>query len=178
MVPLVSSATSQNDTPLAPWWTFALPLHFALEFDALYRREGYTLQNFDANFFHSYGGRARSNSWEFPIIAKYRLPAAARGAPYVGIGYAPRIVYGSQVDTYIQNDLSGNAVSVSSTKRDSNYDATHGLVIEGGFNLAVPHFHVSPEIRYTRWHTPFLPSWARMATFTSPSEIKLRCYSA
>lgn len=141
---------------LGPMVDLRLPLHFALEFDALYRREGYTLQNFDSNFFHSYGGRERSNSWKFPIVAKYRLPGAARVEPYIGIGYAPRIVYGSQVDTYVQNDLSGNVISVSSATRDSNYDATHGLVIEGGFNLPVPHFHVSPEIRYTRWHTPFL----------------------
>ncbi len=45
---------------------------------------------------------------------------------------------------------------MSSTKLNTNYDATHGLVIEGGLNLPVSRCHIAPEIRYTRWNKQFL----------------------
>ena len=138
---------------VGPMVDVRLPFRLGIEFDALYQPVGYTVQNFDFDFFTS---RERSNSWEFPIIAKYRLPGAVRAAPYVGVGYAPRVVYGSRVDGVIEYDLQGRIIAVSSTKLDTNYDTTHGLVIEGGFKIPVSHFHISPEIRYTRWNKPFL----------------------
>ena len=136
---------------VGPMVDVRLPFRLGIEFDALYQPVGYTVQNFDFNFFTR---RERSNSWEFPIIAKYRLPG--RVGPYVGVGYAPRVVSGSRVDGQIDYDLQGHIVAVSSTKLDTNYDTTHGLVIGGGFKIPVSHFHVSPEIRYTRWNKPFL----------------------
>jgi hypothetical protein len=138
---------------LGPMVDLKLPFRFSLELDALYRPVGYTVQNFDFNFFTS---RERSSSWEFPIVAKYRLPGALRIAPYVGVGYAPRVVYGSRVDGQIDYDLQGHIIRVSSTKSDTTYDATHGMVIEGGVTIPVSHLHISPEIRYTRWNSPFL----------------------
>jgi hypothetical protein len=138
---------------VGPMVDVRLPFRLGIEFDALYQRVGYTVQNFDFDFFAS---RERSNSWEFPIIAKYRLPGPTRLGPYVGVGYAPRIVYGSRVDGVIEYDLQGHIIHVSSTKLDTNYNTTHGLVIEGGFNIPASHFHISPEIRYTRWNSPFL----------------------
>jgi outer membrane protein with beta-barrel domain len=138
---------------LGPMVDFRLPLRFSLEFDALYQPVGYTVQNFDFDFVTS---RERSSSWEFPIVAKYRLPGFARVGPYAGIGYAPHLVTGSRVDGQIDYDLQGHIIAVSSTKLDTAYDTTHGLVIEGGLRIPVPHFHISPEIRYTRWNNRFL----------------------
>jgi hypothetical protein len=138
---------------VGPMLDLRLPLRLGIEFDVLYQPVGYTAQNFDFDFFTS---RERSNSWEFPVIAKYRLPGFARAAPYVGIGYAPRVVYGSRVDGVIEYDQRGNIIAVSSTKLDTNFDTTHGLVIEGGFKLPVSRFHIAPEIRYTRWNKSFL----------------------
>ena len=136
-----------------PMVDLKLPLRFSLEFDALYQPVGYTVQNFDFDFVTS---RERSSSWEFPIVAKYRLPGALRIAPYVGAGYAPRVVHGSRVDGQIDYDLQDHIIAVSSTKLDTTYDTTHGLVIEGGLRIPVAHFHISPEIRYTRWNKLFL----------------------
>lgn len=136
-----------------PMAELKLPLRFSLEVDALYQPVGYNVHNFDFNFFTS---RERSSSWQFPIVAKYRLPDVLRIAPYVGVGYAPRVVYGSLVDGQINYDLQGHITAVSSTKLDTTYDTTHGLVIEGGLKIPVSHFHISPEIRYTRWNQPFL----------------------
>jgi hypothetical protein len=151
-----SSGAINNESKrytVGPMLDLQFPLGFGLEFDALYRREGYTVQNFDFNLFTS---RERSNSWEFPIIAKYRLPGIARVAPYAGLGYAPQIVHGSRVNGAINYGLMGNIISVSSVKLDTDYDVTHGVVVEGGFNLPTPHVHIAPEIRYTRWNKPFL----------------------
>jgi len=136
-----------------PMVDLKLPLRLSLELDALYQPVGYNVHNFDFTFVTS---RERSNSWQFPIVAKYRLPGVLRIAPYVGVGYAPRLVYGSRVDGQINYDLQGHITAVSSTKLDTTYDTTHGLVIEGGVTIPVSHFHISPEIRYTRWNSPFL----------------------
>jgi hypothetical protein len=138
---------------VGPTVDLRLPLRLGLEIDALYSPVGYTVQNFDFNFFLR---RERSDSWEFPIVAKYRLPGAVGVGPYVGVGYAPRVVHGSRVDGLIDYDSAGHIISVSSTKLDANYDTTHGLVIEGGFNLPVSRFHIAPELRYTYWNKPLL----------------------
>lgn len=138
---------------LGPMVELKLPVRFSLEVDALYQPVGYNVHNFDFNFSTS---RERSSSWQFPIVAKYRLPGVLRIAPYVGVGYAPRVVYGSRVDGQINYDLQGHITAVSSTKLDTTYDTTHGLVIAGGATVPVSRFHISPEIRYTRWNRPFL----------------------
>ncbi len=138
---------------LGPMLDWKLPKGFGLEFDALYRPEGYTAQNFDFNFSIT---RERSNSWEFPIIAKYRFPGFGNATPYVGLGYAPRVVKGSKVYGVIAYDLSGRIISVSSTRFDTDYDTTHGFVMEGGLSIPMSPFRISPEIRYTRWNQPFL----------------------
>jgi hypothetical protein len=151
---------------VGPMVDLRLPLRLGIELDALYSPLGYTAQNL-GNFFHRNSSRERSNSWEFPIVAKHRLPGAARGAPYVGIGYAPRIVYGTRVDTFVLNDLSGMPMSATSTTRDTDYVTTHGLLIEGGLSLPALHFHVSPEIRYTRWNTRFLTAFGAHAGYFS-----------
>ncbi|MBZ5631709.1 MAG: porin family protein [Acidobacteriia bacterium] len=142
---------------VGPMLDLRLPLRLGIELDALYQPLGYTVHTFDFDFFHSLTIRERSSSWYFPIIAKYRLPGAARVAPYVGVGYAPRIVHGSQSVNRITYDvLTGNIRAMSSSKRDTNYDTTHGLVIEGGLHLPVSRLFISPELRYTRWKRPFL----------------------
>ena len=75
-----------------PMLDMRLPLRLGVEFDALYSRFGYTLDYQHLLTVDTI--RARANSWEFPIIFKYRPPFASVH-PYVGIGYAPRVVHGS-----------------------------------------------------------------------------------
>jgi hypothetical protein len=64
---------------------------FAVEFDALYHRQG-----FYSTFAHDtvyYFSRERDNSWEFPLLLKYqlRIPAVH---PFVEAGVAPRTMSG------------------------------------------------------------------------------------
>src|ERR1700691_5923584 len=52
---------------LGPELDIGLPLGLGIEVDALYRREGYQ-SSFSAPF------EEHANSWEFPMLLKYRLP--------------------------------------------------------------------------------------------------------
>lgn len=59
---------------------------FGVEVEALYRREGYELRT--PGFIVS--SSERGNSWEFPVLIKYRLPVAL-ARPFLEVGYAPRV---------------------------------------------------------------------------------------
>jgi hypothetical protein len=61
---------------LGPAVGLDLPLHFAVEVDALYRREGYqsAFGNFAGNIFSV----ERGNSWEFPLLLQYRTTVLHR----------------------------------------------------------------------------------------------------
>ncbi|HEY4361010.1 MAG TPA: hypothetical protein VGN17_08580 [Bryobacteraceae bacterium] len=156
----LQSAESQRYT-LGPMVELRLPLHLGVEFDALYRRFGYT-----SNFASCCGSsvmRERSNSWEFPIIAKYHLPAW-RVQPFVGVGYAPRTVSGSVVSSgsFLSGMTSNPPTSVYTyyfnQHSGTHYPITHGLVVSAGLDLGAKHFRISPELRYVHWNQPFLTS--------------------
>src|SRR5580698_6300117 len=101
-----------------------LPLGLAFEFDALYRRFGFT--GSDVNCCGNVTTRERANSWEFPLILKYRLPAVP-GHPFVGVGYVPRTVHGTDVSSGVYNVGvgSGPPVYFFNQRVDTNYSVTH-----------------------------------------------------
>src|SRR5215469_828834 len=79
---------------VGPMVELRLPLSLSVEFDALYRRLGFTTNvNYCCGFDVS---RERDNSWEFPTTVKYRFSRRVL-QPFVGIGFAPRIVHGTSV---------------------------------------------------------------------------------
>lgn len=121
-----------------------LPWRFSFEFDALYRRVGFTSQ-FN-NPFPGFSSitRERANSWEFPMMVKRRLAGAAV-QPVIGIGYAPRTVSGGP----------------------QSFSVTHGLVAAGGLNWNAGPIRVSPELRYVHWNTPFLNDFGPSYRLTS-----------
>src|SRR6476661_3389813 len=57
---------------VGPMVDVALPYHFSFEADALYSRFGYTSTTYGL-LGDSFTERVRANSWEFPLLAKYRL---------------------------------------------------------------------------------------------------------
>lgn len=81
---------------VGPMLDVRLPFGIGVEVDALYQRFGFTSQ------FQNSGAsditRERANAWEFPVIAKYRLSTPLLH-PYASIGYAPRIISGSDVSS-------------------------------------------------------------------------------
>jgi hypothetical protein len=146
---------------VGPAIELGLPLDLALEFDALYRHEGYR-SRFDVsisplfNPIGPFGGiqfdRERANSWEFPLLLKYkmRLPMIK---PYVEAGYAHRIINGS-IDDYLLLFRAPPEFGGASFREYSstNWRGSHGVVGGLGVQFAFGRWVFSPEARYTRWN--------------------------
>jgi hypothetical protein len=149
-----------------------LPWHLSFEFDALYRRVGF-LGYFNSCCANAQAGE-RDNSWEFPMIVKYHFPSAARLHPFAGIGYAPRIVYGSDVSSgsYLSNFDTGALTYYSNVHRNVSYPVTQGFVLSGGVDFRAHHLLISPELRYVHWNAGFLNSEGGDGSFryTSPQD--------
>jgi hypothetical protein len=78
---------------VGPALELGLPLGFGVEFDALYRREGYRTGNLGICPLACEVDRERSNSWEFPLLLKYQRRVRAI-EPYLEVGYAHRVMSG------------------------------------------------------------------------------------
>jgi hypothetical protein len=126
-----------------------LPFGLGIEVDALYRREGYSypFSNFAVNAFN----QERANSWEFPILLKYKFPFPLI-KPFVEAGYAPRVINGSlEVNAVSVNPQTGQQ-TFGQTHTSTNWDASQGLVVGGGVQLRLGRLLISPQVRYTHWN--------------------------
>lgn len=148
---------------VGPMLEARLPLRLSLEFEALYRRFGYT-GHADNCCAHSIT-RERANSWEFPMMLKYRLPAALTRT-FLGVGYAPRTVHGTDVSSgsYL-SAANGTYTYYFNQKSKTSYSLTHGLVASGGVDLGAGHVRISPEVRYVHWTAPFLNEFGPDGSF-------------
>jgi hypothetical protein len=121
-----------------------LPFGLGVEVDALYRRlhYQYTLGNPLSGLT---ADRTTANSWEFPLLLKYRFPAKIV-RPYVDAGVAFDTLSGL-TDTVAQtlaSRLSGPGTALQN-------NTTKGFVIGAGVDIHAIVLHLLPEIRYTRW---------------------------
>src|SRR6516225_4253780 len=57
---------------VGPMIEVSLPVGFSVEFEAIYHRHGYTAEAFHFNQVQI--DRERANSWEFPVLLRYKLP--------------------------------------------------------------------------------------------------------
>jgi hypothetical protein len=113
---------------IGPTLEFALPLHLAVEADALYRPLQYRLRQTTSSPFSTIVTLpVHANAWEFPIVAKYRLPVPLL-KPYFTAGPAFRAV-------------SSNIKHMSGT----------GVAAGIGVETRIGPLLVSPEVRYTHW---------------------------
>lgn len=140
-----------------------LPLRLSFEFDALYQRFGFT--GYAGSAFGSSITRERANSWEFPMILTYNLPIVPLAHPFVGVGYAPRTVYGSNVSSGSFLSSLSSFTYFFNQRSDTSYSWTHGVVVSGGVNFRVGHVRFSPEVRYVRWNAPFLNEFGGDGSF-------------
>jgi hypothetical protein len=144
---------------LGPEAELRLPLGLSVEADALYRRIGYT--GYSSTVVGSSITQVRANSWEFPVMAKLRLPSVI-AHPFVGIGYAPRTIHGSAVSSgsYLSGITQNPPASVytyySNQHSNVSFPTTHGLIVSGGVEAGLGPIHISPQIRYVHWNAPFL----------------------
>lgn len=145
-----------------------LPLSLSFEFDALYRRFGFT--GYAGSPFFSSITRERANSWEFPLILKYRFPGL-RVRPFVGVGYAPRVVHGTDVSSgSFLSVPTGMTTYYFNRRLDTSYPVTNGIVVSGGVELRAGRVGVSPQVRYVHWAAPFLNSVGGDGSFQFSSQ--------
>jgi len=146
---------------VGPTVDIGLPFGLGVEIDALYRREGY--QTSFGSFAYNVFSDERANSWEVPVLIKYRLPFPII-KPFVEAGYAPREMHGSISSDYVQ--LFPTTLPVQHTNTGTNWPTSHGIVIGAGVNVAVGHLRLAPAVRYTHWNNAAItglygdgPSW-------------------
>jgi hypothetical protein len=105
-----------------------LPAGFGIEFDALYKRTGV-----DGPF-----SSATANSWEFPLLVKYKFPGKIV-RPYVDGGFVFRHL----------SDLS--LVARPQELVESTSGST-GIAFGAGLRINLGLIRLWPELRYTRWN--------------------------
>jgi hypothetical protein len=116
---------------LGPMLEVYLPLGLAVEADALYRPMNAKSQSQTLLLLGSLTGPVFSNkidTWEFPVLAKYRLPVLAI-KPYIEAGPSFRTVGAS-----LAGKISGTGVAA-------------GI----GLDMRAGPLRIAPEVRYTYW---------------------------
>jgi hypothetical protein len=168
---------------VGPAVEIGLPFRLALEFDALYRREGYRTDlrvsiPLSVNPFGPFGGtqfdRARANSWEFPLLLKYKIPLRVI-KPYVEVGYANRIIRGSiDSDLFLFSPPPTPGGRDFRSYSDTDWRDSLGEVAGLGVQFAFGRLLVSPEARYTRWNNTAI----RGFTFGTLSQYGLPAFES
>jgi opacity protein-like surface antigen len=133
---------------VGPSLELKLPAGFGFEVDALYRRLNYNASFNVVDVFTN--NRTTGNAWEFPLLAKYRLPTPLI-KPYVDAGLAFDTLSGLKQTAV--STLSPNRITTTSTSNPAELknSTTTGFVIGIGADIHALVLHISPEIRYTRW---------------------------
>lgn len=126
------TSTTTNRYLVGPEVELRLPFGFGVEFDVLYRHFDYT--NVVASKAISGTIIGHSGDWEFPLVAKYKLPTPVV-RPYVEGGVA-------------WDTLSGSASTIGITTQNKTVE---GVVLGAGVDIHALVIHVAPELRFTRW---------------------------
>lgn len=135
---------------VGPMVEVRLPFHFAFEADALYSRLGNT--TYIPLIANESDIHTIANSWEFPLLVKYRLPVP-RVHPYASLGFAPRRAAGT-INTIHYGFYPGD-VTFSSVDLHAH---DHAFVLGGGVGVKLWRIRITTEIRYLRWEVPTTPS--------------------
>jgi hypothetical protein len=143
---LSGSATSESKRyVVGPMVEIVLPHRLGLEVNALYRRFGYRSGG-QGSPFADFTERNRGNSWEFPMLLKYRFA----GRLYAAGGYAPRTINGSGRADIVETNILAGSPRLITLRSDFDY-VSHGAVVGAGVELGSERVRFSPEFRYTRW---------------------------
>jgi hypothetical protein len=103
-----------------PYVEVRLPFHLAVEADALY----------ESSLFSSVlsGG----STWQFPVLAKYRL-------------------LGGPIRPYIEGGPSFSRITDIAEIPALNHRSNYGIVLGAGIELKLLFLRVAPEVRYNGW---------------------------
>ena len=123
--------SNSKDYIVGPTIELHLPLSFSVEVDALYRPLNLTTTNTiiaGPGFMTSVSSKL--NSWEFPVLAKYRLP---------GHLIRPFIEAGPSFRSVTNESFAGTQLSSA------------GFTAAAGVEGKLGPIHIAPALRYTRW---------------------------
>jgi hypothetical protein len=144
------AASSESKRYIAgPMIEVGLPLQFAVEFDALYSREGFRASNstpLATTYIDSH-----SNVWQLPILVERSIPMPLV-KPFAEIGYAPRFMSGviNASGSFLASPA--GAFQPFSSSQATNWATGHGFVLGAGVRLRAGRLQFMPEVRYTRWN--------------------------
>jgi hypothetical protein len=130
-----------------------LPLGLSIEGDVLYRHFSYNSQSNLVDVVTNVS--AKSNAWEFPILAKYKFPSKII-RPYVDGGVAWDTLQGLSASISTLTPINGvgsfsTTTSSTSSPSELKNSTTTGIVFGAGVEVKALLIKISPEIRYTRW---------------------------
>jgi opacity protein-like surface antigen len=119
--------SNSDEYVIGPMVELHLPLGLSVEADALYHPLNLAQEiNNGTTTFHN---SMNFNSWEFPILGKYRFLPLPLIKPYVEAGPSFRAT-GSSVSSYFSKS---------------------GFTLGAGVELKLSRLRIEPELRYTRW---------------------------
>jgi hypothetical protein len=125
-----------------------LPFHLGVEFDALYNRLDYSSTASLVDALNQTSTRA--NSWQFPLLLKYRF---GRGPvrPYLDGGPSFRSITGVKQIANLVVFPARQTTSSTSNPPELRKKFTAGFAFGGGIDVHALFLHISPEIRFTHW---------------------------
>jgi hypothetical protein len=150
------SATSSSTTNryiVGPTGEVHLPHGFGVEVDILYRHfnfqwSGPLVPNPFAGA-STYSTATTGSAWEFPVLGKYRIKSKVVH-PFVDAGVSWDALSGlTQTATQVLNSVTSKTSTSNPTALSNS--TTRGFVMGGGLDVKVLIFHISPEVRFTRW---------------------------
>lgn len=133
---------------------------FGFEVDALYHRMGYVgiVHYFDSasGNFHDSAIDVKGNSWDFPLMVKYRLGSVLRLRPYVAGGGVLRYVgpvrgRGEETTGSLVGPTSSTGALDTTEPSELRKRFYPGLTAAGGLEFGAARFRIMPELRYTHW---------------------------
>lgn len=139
---------------LGPTVEVKLPFGLGVELDALYKRLDYETSAFDNPVSQT---RTTANSWEFPLLLKYRFEKKGVVQPFLDTGASFHHISGlKQVGTLA-------TAGPSEFRRSFN----GGWVLGGGLDIHAILIRISPELRYTRWTSANFENQTNPSAFQS-----------
>ena len=145
-----ASSTTRRYT-VGPEVRISLPQGFGLTATALYKRLGYDA--FSETACLAAYTRSIENSWEFPVMATYRLPGRLPGTPYVAAGPSFRATTRVSLTGYetYPGGFTPNVDPATNPYALVDRRSKVGFATGVGGEAKVGRLRIRPELRYTRW---------------------------
>jgi hypothetical protein len=145
-----SSATRRYT--FGPSVEWRLKPRFGLEFDVLYKRMGYVrTENTSVSgvTIHS-SFEVKGNSWDFPMMAKYRW-WDWRGAPYVAGGFVLRYIRAGRARGLHTVQTAQTTTTTPIDTEEAVPLFVPGAIVALGMEFGRTRIRLVPEFRYSRW---------------------------